>query len=752
MSDERSPLAQSHILKVRRTSRLGTKQEHADIVDSLEHHAGAVLACSYAPSPQYRERSLAFTDPILRLSSVGTTVTLELLNQRGANVFFFLCTHLRNTLGVEFSTSARHDALDIEVLPSDGEPDTEEARGRLPSPMSVVNAICEALKDENEPDLGLYGAVGYDMAFFYEPGLGRWNSRSSNHRDLVMYLPDRICIKYPDLDETIIREYGFDLDFPRGAEALAEQLAADAGLGAGKSRKSGSKIGGPPQSPPPAPVSDEQSDEQFIHGVKAAKNAFAQGDLFEVVLSKEWRQSTALGPVSIYNRLAAENPAPYSALMNLGHGEYLIAASPEMYLRVTERQVESRPIAGTVARGADALDDATVTRNLLASDKAESELVMCTDVDRNDKARVCEAGSVHVVEHRTVEKTSRVLHTVEHIVGRLAPQYTAVDAFVSHMWAVTVTGAPKIAAVQFIEQAEATPRRWYAGAFGKFLFNGSMDTAITIRTIELNGTCASVRAGSTLLNKSDAADELKECGLKAAALLSTVVPGSPHYQQNRGRAPRMQPAARTRVDVIDHEDSFSHTLADYFRRLGCQVTTRRAQRGKGIPADQLARSTADFVCLSPGPGSPEEFDMSRTIEHFVSLGVPVLGVCLGAQGIAQHFGGQLGRLSTPAHGEMSSVTRSGDSRLLGALPPRFDVGRYHSLKIVADSLPADLSVTARTDDGVVMAIEHQRHAVFGVQFHPESIMTAQAQSGMTILRTAVSLTIASAASEKEDRR
>ncbi len=138
------------------------------------------------------------------------------------------------------------------------------------------------------------------------------------------------------------------------------------------------------------------------------------------------------------------NPSPYGFFVNLGDEEYLVGASPEMYVRVQGKRVETCPISGTIKRGADAIEDAHNIQTLLDSEKEESELTMCTDVDRNDKSRICEAGSVKVIGRRQIEMYSRLIHTVDHVEGILRDGFDAVDAFLTHMWVVTVTGAPKI--------------------------------------------------------------------------------------------------------------------------------------------------------------------------------------------------------------------------------------------------------------------------------------------------------------------
>ena len=260
---------------------------------------------------------------------------------------------------------------------------------------------------------------------------------------------------------------------------------------------------------------------RYARVVEDARERFARGDLFEVVPSHVFYGRCA-SPAAFYELLRQRNPAPYEFLFNLGEGEYLVGASPEMYVRVTGDRVETCPIAGTIARGEDTLEDAANIATLLGSAKEESELTMCTDVDRNDKARVCVPGSVQVIGRRQIEMYSRLIHTVDHIEGRLRPGFDAFDAFLTHMWAVTVTGAPKTWAMQFIEDHEDTPRRWYGGAVGKIGFDGSMNTGLTLRTAHITDGIAAVRAGATLLYDSVPAAEEKETQIKARALLETL--------------------------------------------------------------------------------------------------------------------------------------------------------------------------------------------------------------------------------------
>ena len=202
------------------------------------------------------------------------------------------------------------------------------------------------------------------------------------------------------------------------------------------------------------------------------------------------------------------------------------------------RRIETCPICGTIARGRDALEDAERIRELLNSTKDESELTMCTDVDRNDKSRVCVPGSVKVIGRRQIEIYSRLIHTVDHVEGELRPEFDALDGFLSHTWAVTVTGAPKLWAIRWIEQEERSPRRWYGGAIGRMTFDGNMNTGLTLRTLRMQDGVAEIRAGATLLYDSDPEAEEAECRLKAAALLSAISGDAGRRAGRRRRASR----------------------------------------------------------------------------------------------------------------------------------------------------------------------------------------------------------------------
>jgi anthranilate synthase len=351
---------------------------------------------------------------------------------------------------------------------------------------------------------------------------------------------------------------------------------------------------------------------------------------------------------------------------------------------------------------------------------------MCTDVDRNDKSRICVPGTVRVIGRRQIEMYSRLIHTVDHVEGRLRPELDALDAFLAHAWAVTVTGAPKTWAMQFIEDHERSPRGWYGGAVGMMGFDGNLNTGLTLRTIRIKDGIAEVRAGATLLYDSDPDAEEAETELKASVFLDAIRRDRPAPRGPAVTLPRS--SSGRRVLLVDHQDSFVHTLANYLRQTGAEVVTLRS----GFPAETFDDVKPHLVVLSPGPGAPRDFDVAGTIDALVHRRIPVFGVCLGLQGMVEYFGGALGLLDPPVHGKASRIRVLG-GRLFAGLPKEFVAGRYHSLHAIREKLPAVLEVTAETEDGVVMAVEHRAGGLAAVQFHPESLMTLADDVGLRLL-------------------
>jgi anthranilate synthase len=685
----------------------------ADITRQVQDRPGGVLSSGMEYPGRYSRWHLAYVDPPVQLVARGRRVTATALNDRGLVLLPAIGAALARA-GTPDSGADRGRQIEV-VIPEAEGTFTEEDRSRRPTVFSAIRAVMGAMAGP-DPHLGLYGAFGYDLAFQFEPVRLR-AARDPASRDLVLHLPDRIYVVDRKRETATLLRYDFETE--AGSTAGMPRDPADGADGTG-----------------PAPLvslPDDPVPGSYARVVAEARERFARGDLFEVVPSHTF-YAPCPAPAAFFERLRERNPAPYEFFFNLGDGEYLVGASPEMYVRVTGERVETCPIAGTIARGADPLGDAEAIRTLLTSPKEESELTMCTDVDRNDKSRICVPGSIKVIGRRQIELYSRLIHTVDHVEGRLRPGFDALDAFLTHMWAVTVTGAPKNWAMQFIEDHEPQPRRWYGGAVGMIGFDGNMNTGLTLRTAHITGGVAAVRAGATLLFDSDPDDEERETILKARALLETLAAATGDGDAvgasgvpAETRAPA-RPGAGMQVLLVDHQDSFVHTLAGYFREQGAAVTTLRA----GFDPALLDEYAPDLVVLSPGPGRPADFECDKLLTALDERSLPAFGVCLGLQAMVEHAGGSLGLLATPAHGKPGQVRVLGGS-LLAGLPPEFTAGRYHSLHARPEQVTGGFEVTAVTADGVVMAIEDRARGRWAVQFHPESILTTVGGAGHQVI-------------------
>ena len=697
----------------RQTLQLPEGDVAEPLVRALDHKLGCFFSSSVEFPGRYSRWDIGFKNPPIVIVGRGRNFRIQALNARGKILMRAICGALESCDTVE-ALIADDGVLSGRVR-EPAERFAEEQRSRQPSLFSVVRRLIDLFAAEEEPHLGLYGAFGYDLAFQFERIRQRL-TRSPDQRDLVLYLPDEILAIDHQRHQAMVYRYDFVVD-----GYSTSDLARDGGDHPFRLGNGGDA------------VSTDHVPGEYPAIVATAKESFARGDLFEVVPGQTFGEATTASPSRVFDVLKDLNPAPYGALMNLGDGEFLVSASPEMFVRVDGRRIETCPISGTIARGRDAIGDASQILKLLNSAKDAAELTMCTDVDRNDKARVCEPGSVRVIGRRQIEMYSRLIHTVDHVEGHLREGYDALDGFLTHAWAVTVTGAPKLWAMQFLEDHEKSPRRWYGGAIGWVGFNGNLNTGLTLRTIRMKDGLAEVRAGATLLFDSDPEAEDAECKLKASAMLAAIRSASQAPKPRAQAQAKSQPGKGLNVLLVDHEDSFVHMLADYIRQTGAEVTTLR----HGLAAEAIQASPPDLVVLSPGPGRPSDFAMTATLDAALGRGVPIFGVCLGLQGLVEHFGGSLGQLDEPMHGKASVVTPE-PGRFLAGLPEYFTVGRYHSLFARPETLPSALVVKARTADGTIMAIEHTDLPIAAVQFHPESILTLDDGVGLRLIGEVVS--------------
>jgi anthranilate synthase component I len=270
------------------------------------------------------------------------------------------------------------------------------------------------------------------------------------------------------------------------------------------------------------PFRSTHTRDEYEQMVRDAKEEIAAGEIFQIVLSQRWETEYPTSEaLTLYRALRSINPSPYMFLLRTAECT-LVGASPEMLVRVTDGVAETRPIAGTRPRGATHEEDVAHEQNLLADPKENAEHLMLVDLGRNDLGRVCASGTVEVADFKHVERYSHVMHMVTDVHGRLREEHTPVDAFLSCFPAGTVSGAPKIRAMELIDRFERTRRGPYAGAVAYFAFNGNLDSCITIRTVTLANNRAYVQAGGGIVFDSDPAAEYMETVNKSAAVRRAI--------------------------------------------------------------------------------------------------------------------------------------------------------------------------------------------------------------------------------------
>ena len=272
---------------------------------------------------------------------------------------------------------------------------------------------------------------------------------------------------------------------------------------------------------PASDVRSNQARDTFEAGVRAIKERIAAGDIYQAVLSQRFESDVTADPFTVYRALRHVNPSPYMYFMRMG-GLSIVGSSPEMLVRVEGQRVETHPIAGTRPRGATEEEDLRLAEELRRNEKERAEHVMLVDLGRNDLGRVCETGTVRVPQYMALERYSHVMHLVSTVDGRLADDRDRLDALVACFPAGTVSGAPKIRAMQILSELEPTRRDIYAGAIGYIDFAGNLDFCIAIRTITIQNGIARVQAGAGIVADSNPSAEFEETRDKARALLQAL--------------------------------------------------------------------------------------------------------------------------------------------------------------------------------------------------------------------------------------
>ena len=392
--------------------------------------------------------------------------------------------------------------------------------------LEVVERVMKKYRAVRLPGLprftgGAIGLIGYEFIHDVEPVVPRPPQDELQTPTMVFLIADQLLI-FDRVAQTITVLVNAFLD---GAADPAE-VYEDA---VGEIERLVSLLEQPsehhpvslPDEVPPVPFESNVAKEKFSANVLKAKEYITAGDIIQVVGSQRFSTPVKASPIDVYRAVRSVNPSPYMFLLELD-GFSLVGASPEIHVRCEDGRVEIRPIAGTRRRGKTDAEDAALEKELLADPKERAEHVMLVDLARNDIGRVCDFGSVQVKDLMVIERYSHVMHIVSEVEGKLSADKTLYDLMRATFPAGTVSGAPKIRAMQIISELEQTTRGPYGGCVGYFSFNGNLDTCITIRTALLKDGQAYVQAGGGWVNDSTPEGEFQETVNKSMAMRKAV--------------------------------------------------------------------------------------------------------------------------------------------------------------------------------------------------------------------------------------
>jgi len=411
------------------------------------------------------------------------------------------------------------------LSPSDGERDGVRGAS-VRDGLEVVECVMKKYRAVALPGLprftgGAVGFIGYEFIHDVEPVVPRPPNDELQTPTMVFLIADQLLI-FDRVAQTLTVLVNAVLDGAASpADAYEDATGEIERLVSLLEQPSEHHPVSVPGEVPSLPFTSNVAKEKFLANVTASKKFITAGDIIQVVGSQRFSVETKASPVDVYRAARSVNPSPYMFLLELD-GFSLVGASPEIHVRCEDSKVEIRPIAGTRRRGKTPDEDVALEKELLADPKERAEHVMLVDLARNDIGRVCDFGSVQVRDLMIIERYSHVMHIVSSVEGKLSGGKTPYDLMRATFPAGTVSGAPKIRAMQIIADLEGTTRGPYGGCVGYFSFNGNLDTCITIRTALLKDGKAYVQAGGGWVNDSEPEAEFQETVNKSKAMLKAV--------------------------------------------------------------------------------------------------------------------------------------------------------------------------------------------------------------------------------------
>lgn len=649
------------MIRVDRIETPATADDAGELVTRLDNEPGAWLGCDVSVEGLYRREAIACVDPALAFYLDGNILRIIPRTSIGQA----LAVRLRDLAPFEW----REGRLEVSF----------GAQAVEPHPAIGLLRRFLALFTPARAELALYGAFAFD---FYRLERGDAIPEDGRRR-MALFFPERVLV----MDESGRRWIEFR--FP--------------GLEPSTTRQ-------PPPLVPPAKLQKQQDDHPPGGHAKAVALGVAKlerGELASLVLSQTFRRPSSTTPSKAFSLLREANPYPAMFFLNLGGGESLFGASPDLQVRADAQWIETAPVCGTARRGLDALDDYEQARGLLESEVDGASLAVCADSDRNDKARVCIPGSVEQVSHRRIHFFSTIIHAIAHNRGRRRADVDAFDILLAHTTPATVTGMPKRAAVAAIAEIEPGWRGWYAGAAVRIGSDGSLNALTMLRFARIVDGIAEVRVGGSLLADSDPAREEEETRLKAETLFRVLAGTAPGPQQARPVE-----RIRTRIAFIDNGDPLAALSREALLRAGAEFDADAAIRVFGDGSLDTARAA---VCaLTDGP---------------------VLALNTAGLALLERDGATLERLSRAQFARSVNASVSSTHFLAGI--GDFSAGVYATHCLRAHTLPEGWTACACANDGRILAAVHAdgQHCV--ILFRPDSVLSSRRGAGVHVLAQAL---------------
>jgi anthranilate/para-aminobenzoate synthase component I len=639
------------MIAVERTVRSAEPAAAERLLEAMDAAPGAWLGCDVAAEGLFERRAYACVDPPLSFYLDGATLRIV----------------ARTALGRALAEIARPLAAFVE---REGRLEAElvDAAAR-PHPVVTLLRRFLASFAPASPELALYGALAFD---FHRLERGD-TVPADGRRRLALHFPDRVLALDGDAARWI--EFRFDgLPAPRLAERASDAPAA--------------RI--------------ERTDDDLPPGGHAANVArgverLRRGDLYSLVLSQTFRRRVRARPSTAFGLLRARNPYPAMFALNLGGGEAVFGASPDIQVRADGEWIEATPVCGTFRRGGDAIEDHEQARALVNSAVDEASLAVCTDSDRNDKALVCVPGTVEVRARRRVHFFSTIVHTIDAIRGRRKSGVDGFDIVLAHATPPTVTGFPKPLARAVVESIEGSWRGWYAGAAVRIAADGSCEALTMLRFARIVGEIAEVRSGGSLLADSDPEREEAETRLKAETIFRVLEGASPAPPVVEQRI-----AAAGEVELVATDDPFAPTLAETLVRAGARPDGSSMARLRVVSATTHAPDRRPTLYVG-----------NAAFEALRAQGAPVAPLAV------PRFGRALACRATPD----------------GPLAERatFQLAQYASATVPSGALPPDWQVFASTPEGDLIAAGSRSRRAVVLLARPDGVLATRANAGPWVI-------------------